>query len=277
MTHLLAYTGPRLGGLHKILSTDSTVFEVPNLESTFEYSPSTTLDVGEWFVIENFTDCDYKNDFVSKSIPINTTSLNQLPVDKYAKITYLCSEQGQYKLFQKFVSSQFINKRWFEIDEPSLKTDSKIISFSDSPDAVFCSIENKLYFRDIAKAKAIFKGIEALYREATTEEVESFLQKDFIDVAPEYNADSVKVPNRKRIALIMDQISEYTTEDKTALFSYINTYIPTMEAVDGKLRISSEEDLKHVLFGIDERYYTTDRSRTQRIANSIVELSTTQN
>lgn len=271
MTYLLAYTGPRLGGLQKVLSTDAAIFDVPDLGSTFEYSPATTLDDGEWFTIENFSDSGYENDFMAKSMPINTTSLNQLAVENYGKVKYLCSEQGQYKLFQKFVASQLINKRWFSIDEPVLRTDSKIISFSSIPDAVYCSTDDKLYFRDIAKAKAIFKGIDNLYREATNDEVDAFLQSDFIH-APDYEANSVKVPNRKRIALVMDQISHYTPEDKTALFSYINDYIPSLDTVDGKLVITSEEDLKHVLFGIDERYYTTDRSHTQRIANSIVDL-----
>ena len=272
MTYLLAYTGPRLGGLQRVLSTDSTIFDIPNLDSTYEYCPATNLDNDEWFVIEDFSELGYQNDFISKPMPINTTALNQLPTANYGKIKYLCSEQGQYKLFQKFVPSQLINKRWFSIDEPVLRTDAKIISFSSSPDAVYCSTSNCLYFRDIAKAKAIFKGIESLYREATNEEVQSFLQSDFLDVAPTYDANSVKVPNRKRIALVMDQVSRYTPAEKTALFTYINTYIPTMEPVEGKLVISSEEDLKHVLFGIDERYYTTDRSQAQRIANSIVEL-----
>ncbi|UKA03604.1 hypothetical protein [Photobacterium damselae] len=272
MTYLLAYTGSRSGRLQKVLSSDSSVFDLPHLDNVYEYSPATHLDSDEWFIIENFSASGYPNDFVSRDTPLDTTSLNQLPVDKYRKIKYLCSEQGDYKLFQKFVPSQLISKRWFSIDEPQLRTNKEIICFSGTPDAVYHMTENKLYFRDIAKVKAIFKGMEVLYREATDTEVGEFLAKEFIELADNYAAESVKVPNRKRIALIMDQIRDYSEEDKNGLFTDIHTYCPDLIHED-KLRITSEDDLKLVLFGIDERFYTTTRSGKKRIANSIVNLS----
>lgn len=271
MTYLLAYTGSRSGGLQKVLSSDSSVFDLPDLDNVCEYSPATHLDSGEWFIIENFSDRGYLNDFISRATPLNTTALNQLPEDDYAKIKYLCSEQGDYKFFQKFVPSQLISKRWFPINEPQLRTDEKIICFSGIPDAVYHMIEDKMYFKDISKAKAIFKGMDALYREATDAEVGEFLAKDFIELAENYNVNSVKVPNRKRIALIMDQIREYSEDDRGSLFADIRTYCPDLINQD-KLLINSEEDLKLVLFGIDERFYTTTRSRAKRIANSVVNL-----
>ena len=271
MTYLLAYTGSRSGGLQKVLTSDDSIFDIPNLDNTYAYSPATNLDDDEWFVIEDFSNSDYPNDFVSRATPLNTTSLNQLPVDKYSKIKYLCSEQGDYKLFQKFVPSQLISKRWFDIEEPQLRTDKKIICFSGVPDVVYHMVEDKLYFRDIAKAKAIFKGMEVLYREATDTEVGEFLAKEFIELSENYTVNSVKVPNRKRIALIMDQIRGYSEEDKEGLFTDIHTYCPTLIHEDN-LRITSEDDLKLVLFGIDERFYTTTRSGKKRIANSVVNI-----
>ncbi|MEC6830479.1 hypothetical protein VXS06_01715 [Photobacterium toruni] len=271
MTYLLAYTGSRSGGLQKVLSSDESVFDIPNLDNTYAYSPATSLDNDEWFIIENFSDSGYPNDFVSRATPLNTTALNQLPVGDYAKIKYLCSEQGDYKLFQKFVPSQLISKRWFDIEEPQLRTDKKIICFSGFPDAVYHMAEDKLYFRDIAKAKAIFKGMEVLYREATATEVGEFLAKEFIELDENYTVDSVKVPNRKRIALIMDQIRDYSEDDKNGLFADIHTYCPDL-IHENNLRITSEDDLKLVLFGIDERFYTTSRSGKKRIANSVVNI-----
>ncbi|PSU88979.1 hypothetical protein C0W42_11650 [Photobacterium kishitanii] len=271
MTYLLAYTGSRSGGLQKVLTSDDSIFDIPNLDNTYAYSPATNLDNDEWFIIENFSDSGYPNAFVSRVSPLNTTSLNQLPVDKYCKIKYLCSEQGDYKLFQKFVPSQLISKRWFSIEEPQLRTDKKIICFSGVPDAVYNMVEDKLYFRDIAKVKAIFKGMEVLYREATETEVGEFLATEFIELAENYTVNSVKVPNRKRIALIMDQIRDYSEEDRGSLFADIHTYCPDLIHED-KLLITSEDDLKLVLFGIDERFYTTSRSGAKRIANSVVNI-----
>jgi len=273
MAHLVAFTGARTGGLHKVLATDNAIFETQDFTSSVLYSPATNLDTGEWFYIDNFIAKEYKNDFVDKPSPLNTTSLNQIPVNKYEKIKYLCCEVGTSKYFQKFLPSQLVSKKWFSVsDAPVLETDKKIISFSNIPDAAYDSLSDTLYFRDIAKAKAIFKGIEELYREATQEEVGDFLEQEFIDLADGYTIDDVKVPNRKRIASAMDRLADYSVQDKEDIFNYIHDYCPAVNFDNGKFSISSEDDLKYVLFGIDERYYTTQLGNEKRLANSVISM-----
>ncbi len=182
MEYLIAFVGSRSGGLHKVLSTSEDIFELPDLTNFVPYSPSTNLEDGEWFCIDDFLSTSYSNDFLSKTMPLNTTTLNQLPVDKFSKIKYLCVERGDKKLFQKMLPSQFISKKWFSVsDAPVLNSSEKIISFHSTPDSIYDSTNDKLYFRDISKAKAIFKGIEELYREATQEEVTEFLGKRSIN------------------------------------------------------------------------------------------------
>lgn len=273
MTYLVAFTGTRTGGLYKVLATNNVIFETQDFTSSVVYSPATNLDAGEWFYIDNFIGKEYRNDFIDKSSPLNTTSLNQIPLDKYGKIKYLCCEVGSLKYFQKFLPSQLVSKKWFSVsDAPILETDKKIISFSNIPDAVYNSESDILYFRDIARAKAIFKGIEELYREATQEEVRYFLEQDFIDLAEGYTIHDVKVPNRKRIALSMDRLADYSAENKEDIFNYIHDYCPNVNFENGKFSISSEDDLKYVLFGIDERYYTTQLGKERRLANSVISM-----
>ncbi len=69
----------------------------------------------------------------------------------------------------------------------------------------------------------------------------------------------------------MDRIAEYTTEQKNEIYNYIQDYcnVPFNE---GKFLINSEDDLKYVLFGIDERYYTTSLGQEKRLANSIISM-----
>ncbi|WMN64909.1 hypothetical protein [Vibrio parahaemolyticus] len=274
MKHLIAFAGARSGGLHKVLSTTDEIFAQQDLTNRVAYSPSTNLDDDEWFYIEQFSEKGYENDFVAKPSPINTTTLNQLPVEKFEKIKYLCCEEGTKKYFQKLLPSQLISKKWFSVsDAPVLENNKKIISFSNTPDAIYDSASNELYFRDIAKVKAIFKGIEELYREATQEEVTEFLQQDFIELTEGYDVASVKVPNRKRIAIAVDRISDYSAEQKQEIFDYIHEYCPNVTFNDGKFSISSEDDLKYVLFGIDERYYTTKLGNEKRLANSVISMA----
>ncbi|ELG4678012.1 hypothetical protein RAL73_003634 [Vibrio cholerae] len=273
MKHLIAYTGARSGGLHKVLSTNEEIFTPQDLTNRVMYSPSTNLDENEWYYIEQFSTKGYKNDFIAQPVPMNTTRFNQLPVDKFVKIKYLCCEGNGKKFFQKLSSSQIISKKWFSVsDAPVLENNKKVIAFSNVPDAIYIPENDELYFRDIAKAKAIFKGIEELYREATQEEVTDFLQQDFIELTGGYNDKSVKVPNRKRIAIAVDRMSDYSTEQKQEIFNYIHEYCPNVTFNNGKFSISSEDDLKYVLFGIDERYYTTKLGNEKRLANSVITM-----
>lgn len=105
MKHLVAYTGARSGGLHKVLSTQSSIFEEQELTSVVEYSASYKLEDDEWFYLEDFSSRNYSNDFVAKSSPLSTTGLNQLEVNNFKKIKYLCYEEGEVKFFQKVLPS----------------------------------------------------------------------------------------------------------------------------------------------------------------------------
>lgn len=210
---------------------------------------------------------------MEKRNQINTTTLNQLPVSNYGKIKYICYEAGTKKYFQKFIRSQLISKKWFHIsEEPVLEKNKKIITLSNIPDAIYDVSLDALYFRDIAKIKTIFRGIEKLYREATQTEVDEFLKQDFVELIDDYNPEKVKVANRKRIAAVLDRMEKLNKSERSEIFDYINEYCPDVGFNDGKFAISTEDDLKYVLFGIDERYYTTMLGKEKRLANSIVTL-----
>lgn len=273
MKHLIAFTGSRSGGLHIILSTNDDIFSPQTLNHTVPYSPSTILDDGEWFIIDSYSTTGYSNDFIAKESPLNTIGLNQLPVDKFEKIKYMCSEDGHIKYFQKLSPSQIIHKKWFSIsDAPILENNKKIISFSGIPDAIYDSASDRLYFKDISKVKPIFKGIDELYREATHEEVTDFLNQEFIELAEDYTSENVTIPNRKRIAIAVDRMRDYSPEQKREIFDYIHDYCPDVQFNNGRFLVSSEDDLKYILFGIDERYYTTRYSNEKRLANSVIAM-----
>jgi hypothetical protein len=275
MKHLIAFLGSRSGGLQKILSTDEDIYEPQDLSSNTPYSNQTLLEENEWYFIESFNATGFSNDFISLASPIDTTPLNQIQEASYEKIKYLCYENDGRKYFQKSLSSSILKRKWFTVaEEPVFESNKKIITLSANPDAVYDVALDKLYFKDISRVKAIFNGIESLYREATQTEVNDFLEQDFIELDDSYNVDQVKVPNRKRIAQLTEKISDFSEEDKQHIFTYIHDYRPEVYFEDGVFTIESEDDLTAVLYGIDERYYTTDIGHEKRIANSVKTLET---
>jgi len=272
MKHLIAYVGVKSGGLYKVLTAKKAIFNVQNLKLCKPYTPTYKLEDDEWFFIDKFKNRDYDNAFINNN-STSTTALNQLEEKKYPKIKYLCCEDTNFKYFQKVLPSNIISKKWFAISNaPVLEDNKKIIYLSNIPDAIYDTKADKLYFKDISRIKVIFKNIDELYREATEGEVNDFLKQDFIELTNEYSSSNVKVPNRKRIALVVDQLKKFNPAEKKKIFDYIHKYCKEVPFKKGKFSISTEEDLKLVLFGIDERYYTTNLSKEKRLANSIIPL-----
>lgn len=274
MKHLIAFIGSRSGGLQKVLSTNATIFNAQDTSSSQIYTPTYKLEEGEWFSITEFKDKGFDNDFIDKSSPLTTTSLNQLVEGDYHKIKYLSFEDTGIKYFQKMLSSNTISKKWFCISSaPELEENRKIITMNNKPDAIYVIASDTLYFKDISRIKNIFKGIDSLYREATQVEVDDFLNQNFIELKNGFSGANVKVPNRKRLALVVDKLEQFNETEKNTIFNYIHTYCTDVTYENGKFAITTENDLKLVLFGIDERYYTTNLGQEKRLANSVTTMS----
>ena len=132
-----------------------------------------------------------------------------------------------------------------------------------------------LIFKNLATISSIFSGIDELYKEATNEEVETFLDEAFIELANDYGLEKVSKPNRKRVALAMASLAKMSDDDKNNIFGYIDGYCNQklkFDAVNSKFEVSSDDELKLLLYGIEQRFYTTPFSNEKRLANSVVTL-----
>jgi hypothetical protein len=69
----------------------------------------------------------------------------------------------------------------------------------------------------------------------------------------------------------MDTLQHFTPRQKRAIFSYIREYCEGLnfDETAENFSISNEEDLKKLLYGIEQRYYTTKIGSQRRLANSI--------
>lgn len=269
MNHLLAKTKGRNGDFFKVIS-NRQIFDMPDdLNNAVEYNSDYKLEDDEWFAVTEFSEKEYCIDFLTTRFI--STDYNQLARAEYTNVEYLVAYQTGVYCFQKLSSSQIIRKKYFSIsDQPDL-VDSPIIVINQVPDAIYVKDDDTLYFKRLPAITTIFKDIYELYKEATQEETEEFLQNDFINLDESFTADSVKKANRKRIAMAQETLKKFKPKEKKLIFSYIREYCADLEfdENDENFSISNEEDLKKLLYGIEQRYYTTRIGNEKRLANSI--------
>jgi hypothetical protein len=255
------------------LVSDHTLYEDinVNLAACVPYSPDHNLDEDSWFKIENFSQQSYcidllRNDFDSKDF-------DDLKREQFSSIAYIFSVQGSDFYFQKVTASLFIRRKFIGFGESAQVEESNDrLVINDQPDAVYFKTSDVLIFRNLAAISGIFKGIDELYREATQKEAEEFLQLEFIGLANSYDACKVSKPNRKRIALAMDSLAKMSPQDKVGILAYIGDYcdqsLKFNEATQ-QFEISTDDELKLLLYGIEQRFYTTQFGQERRLANSV--------
>lgn len=260
---------------HKLISDESLFDDVAFCEGLYvEYDPDHNLDEECWFKITEFSKKDFclgilKEEFDSKAF-------NKLSKDKFNQIKLLLSVQKGNFFFQKITPSLFIKKKVIGLgDSAKVESNSKFLVVNSEPDAIYFKDKDILIFKSIATISSIFKGIDILYREATEEDVKTFFTNNFIEVSNNFTSENVSKPNRRRIAMALDSLAKFNEGEKNQIVDYINQYCPDTLIFDEKNRtfnISTDEQLKILLYGIEQRYYTTSINNEKRLANSIIKL-----
>ena len=160
-----------------------------------------------------------------------------------------------------------------EIEEKTTR-----IAIKDEPDAIYLTDDDILVFKKLTIISDIFKGIDILFKEATDDEVRKFLGSPFIALSPGYQANSVSKLNRRRITPALEALANMTEAQKQQIVPYINEYYPTKLKLDQnneKFVISNDDELKMLLYGVQERFYTTKFGGEKRVANSVLTIGKT--
>jgi hypothetical protein len=258
----------------KLLS-DQTLFDISLQGMGFvEYNPDHNLDEDSWFKIEQFSQQPYCIDLLK--IKFVSSEYDDLPKDKFTNIAYLCAVQGNDYYFQKITPSLFVTKKMIAFGEAAeLENGGRRLVVNAMPDAIYQKNSDTLVFRNLATISSIFKGIDELYKEATKEEVEEFLDESFVELSNGYGVEKVSKPNRKRVALAKSTLAAMPTEERDQMLSYIHSYCEQklkFDAENKKFEITSDEELKYLLYGIEQRFYTTQIGNEKRLANSVQKL-----
>lgn len=273
MNYVIAKVRGNTNTFEKLCACEN-LYELPTeLCGAVDYHPETILDEYEWFKLDHFSNTTYIIDEMKQSF--NSTNYSAASRVRTEKIEYIMAVQDDIYFFQRILKhSIMINKRITLGDKIRLDQGEKSIVINSLPDAIYDKKYDILYFKKLSMISPIFNGIDQLFREATNEETESFLKNEFIKLENDYGVNKVKKSNRKRIVAAIDTLANFSKEDKEDILSYIHEYYPLLkyEADDKVFTISNEEELKYLLWGIEQRYYTTPVTHEQRIANSIIKL-----
>lgn len=259
----------------KLLS-DQALFDISLQGLDFvEYNPDHNLDEDSWYKIEQFSQQPYCIDLLKKDFI--SSEYDDLTKKQFPDIAYLCAVQGSYYFFQKITPSLFVTKKMIAFGEVAkLENSGRRLVVNATPDAIYQKNFDTLVFRNLATISSIFKGIDGLYKEATKKEVGAFLDESFIELANGYDVEKVSKPNRKRVALAMSTLASMPTENREQMLSYIHSYCGEkklkFDAANKKFEITSDEELKYLLYGIEQRFYTTHIGNEKRLANSIQKL-----
>lgn len=272
MNYLLARIRDRRSGMRLVLSNQA-IYESPEgLDSAAPYAPDDSLDEGEWFYLENFSQREYCPDFLKE--PINGAAYATMADSESDIMSFLCSVQDDGLIyFQRVTKTQLLRQKRLVLGEAyRFEESSKEIIIKSSPDAVYRASDNRLFFQKLSAITAIFNGIDEIYREATKQETNSFLASDFIVLSESFNGSCVKQPNRKRIALAQEALNSFDDAQKKAVLQSIRNYYPSIINDDDSFKIESDKDLTYLLYGVLQRYYTTADGQEKRIASSVRKL-----
>ncbi|ELR66117.1 hypothetical protein C942_00303 [Photobacterium marinum] len=273
MDHVLA----KVKGLRKKpyckLVSDSSLFDAVQIDvnACVSYDPDHNLDEDAWFKVEGFSQRPFCLDILK--CPFDSKDYDDLKKEQFGKIGCVFSVQNGDFYFQKVTPSLFIRRKTVAFGEAAkIEDNGNRLVINAKPDAIYFSQSDTLVFTNLATISSIFKGIDILYKEATAQEVEKFLEEDFIELSDNYGLEKVSKPNRKRIALAMDTLDAMEPVERDQMLTYIHSYCDQKLRFDkdnGKFEIKTDDELKYLLYGIEQRFYTTPLSQERRLANSV--------
>lgn len=276
MNTLLGYI--ESDGTYKVLTSTEEIYssQLLSFEHNCPFTEGTELDYDEWFKIELFNKKDYCLPILLEDIA--STQYDQLQESKYSDLDYLVAVQdsGNTFCFQRITSQSILKRKVLSLSQaPAIHKMEKTILLEDIPHAIYKKDENCLYFKRLSTLTPIFKGIDSLYREATHDEATAFMSSSFMDTAGQIDIGKISSANLKRIHAASEKLSSLTDKQREKILNYIHKYksdIP-YDATTNKYTITSNTELQFLLWGIEERYFSTITKKERRVARSVMRLN----
>lgn len=263
-------------GYRKLISVDDNVYEniTSLVQESILYNPNTLLESkNQWYRLTEFSHNEFLNSNLN-SIIESSASYSMLKHEEWGLLVYLLVINDNFIYIQGIGKNILVKKKkLFKISDGfQYDAQREEIIIKDIPDAIYDIGADTLYFQKLLSLTKIFPGIDSLYKEATDQENKTFLKQSFIILKNGFGYSEVKTLNRKRIALLQGMMVDLSIEEKMRIISYIGEYCSSLKRVEDAFEIGTEKDLKLLLYGLQERFYTTPIGDEKRIANSIIPI-----
>ncbi len=263
-------------GYRKLISVDDNVYEniTSLVQESILYNPNTLLESkNQWYRLTEFSHNEFLNSNLN-SIIESSASYSMLKHEEWGLLVYLLVINDNFIYIQGIGKNILVKKKkLFKISDGfQYDAQREEIIIKDIPDAIYDIGADTLYFQKLLSLTKIFPGIDSLYKEATDQEIKTFLKHSFIILKNGFGYSEVKTLNRKRIALLQGMMVDLSIEEKMRIISYIGEYCSSLKRVEDAFEIGTEKDLKLLLYGLQERFYTTPIGDEKRIANSIIPI-----
>ena len=263
-------------GYRKLISVDDNVYEniTSLVQESILYNPNTLLESkNQWYRLTEFSHNEFLNSNLN-SIIESSASYSMLKHEEWGLLVYLLIINDNFIYIQGIGKNILVKKKkLFKISDGfQYDAQREEIIIKDIPDAIYDIGADTLYFQKLLSLTKIFPGIDSLYKEATDQEIKTFLKQSFIILKNGFGYSEVKTLNRKRIALLQGMMVDLSIEEKMRIISYIGEYCSSLKRVEDAFEIGTEKDLKLLLYGLQERFYTTPIGDEKRIANSIIPI-----
>lgn len=236
------------------------------------YTSAAVLQADEWFEVDLNTLPNVSDPLEKLNRQVNN-SLPTISRIQYKDILYIVFKKSNedYFYLQKILpSAKVYGKQLVSFSSQPDLIEQPIVIVAEVPDAIYEISTKKLIFKKLDFLESIFTGLNTLFRTATTAEVTQFFQLGgLLAIDPLYTVDKVGIPNRKNIAKALDIYNSYTPQIQQSLHAYIQTLGLPADA-NGKYIITDEQSLKNFAYAIQERFYTTQASMQDRLAQAYV-------
>lgn len=242
------------------------------LENSKEYGIDRLIAEGQWYYLNSDEGIEKLNNIFT--FPHDSIDYSILDKSELKSIKCIFTKVDNFMYIQNTYKSCLSSKRgFFNLGSGfEYRETANEIVLKEEPDLIYDIKDKKIYFKKIVLLDRLIEEISSQFKEATLEEVEKFLDSGFISLSNNYSAEKVKTTNKKRIHDLNRKLASYKDEEKEWLFSYIGEYCSDLKLDNGVFKISSDKDLKYLLFGIDQRYYTTLLGEEKRCVDSVLKL-----
>ncbi len=193
-------------GYRKLISVDDNVYEniTSLVQESILYNPNTLLESkNQWYKLTEFSHNEFLNSNLN-SIIESSASYSMLKHEEWGLLVYLLVINDNFIYIQGIGKNISVKKKkLFKISDGfQYDAQREEIIIKDIPDAIYDIGADTLYFQKLLSLTKIFPGIDSLYKEATDQEIKTFLKQSFIILKNSFSYSEVKTLNRKRIALL---------------------------------------------------------------------------